>query len=74
MSDFPASVADIHRTLELEPRHWGALAGLGQIYLILGEPEAALKPLRQAFAINPYLDGVRMMIEQAEIAMRKGRI
>ena len=74
MGDFAASVGDIQRTLDLEPRHWGALAGLGQIYLILGEPEAALKPFRKALSINPYLDGVRAMIEQAEIAARKGRI
>ncbi len=74
MGDFPGSVADILRTLELEPRHWGALAGLGQIYLLLDEPEAALKPLRRALIVNPHLDGVREMISQAEVAARKGRI
>jgi len=74
MGDFPASVADIQRTLDLEPRHWGALAGLGQIYLLLDEPEAALKPLRRAIEVNPYLEGVREMISQAETAARKGRI
>lgn len=74
MGDFPASVADIRRTLELEPRHWGALAGLGQIYLMLDEPEAALKPLRRALEVNPFLDGVREMIDDAEVAAKKGRI
>ena len=74
MGDFPASVTDIQRTLDLEPRHWGALAGLGQIYLLLDEPEAALKPLRRAIEVNPYLEGVRYMISQAETAAKKGRI
>lgn len=74
MGDFQASVADIQRTLDLEPRHWGALAGLGQIYLLLDEPEAALKPLRRAIEVNPYLEGVRELISQAEAAARKGRI
>lgn len=62
--EFPASVADIEETLKREPRHWGALAGLGQINMALGRNEAALKAYEAALAINPHLDSVRAAAEQ----------
>lgn len=64
MGDFEASVADIQRTLALEPRHFGALSGLGQIYVALHRNELALKAFQAALAINPHLGGVRAAIEE----------
>ena len=58
LSDYQASMADIAHTLQLEPRHFGALAGLGQVELALGDKAAALKAFSQALAINPHLDDV----------------
>jgi tetratricopeptide (TPR) repeat protein len=63
LGDFESSVADIERTLQLEPHHFGALSGLGQIYLALDRDEAALKAFEGALAIDPHLTGVKAAIE-----------
>jgi tetratricopeptide (TPR) repeat protein len=64
LGDYNASMADIARTLKLEPRHFGALAGLGQVEMALGNKAAALEAFSQALAIDPYLGDVSEMAEQ----------
>jgi tetratricopeptide (TPR) repeat protein len=58
LDDYQASLADIAHTLKLEPRHFGALAGLGQVELAFGDKAAALKAFSQALAIDPHLEDV----------------
>jgi tetratricopeptide (TPR) repeat protein len=58
------SVHDIHRVLELEPRHFGALCGLGEILLSEGEREDALFVFLAALRLNPHLEAVRSAVEQ----------
>ena len=55
LGEHDRSLADIERVLALEPRHFGALAGIGLIRIAKGEPRAALAALRRALAINPFL-------------------
>ena len=43
--DFYGSIRDIQLTLKLEPRHFGAIAGLAQINLALGKYKNSLKNL-----------------------------
>lgn len=48
------ALADIARTLTLNPRHFGALTGLGTIFEELGDEEKALDAFRAASAIQPH--------------------
>lgn len=57
--EYSEAIEDIRRVLALEPRHFGALAGLGRILLLYDCDEAALVAFEAALAVNPYLDQVR---------------
>jgi tetratricopeptide (TPR) repeat protein len=60
---FDDSVEDIARTLTLEPRHFGALSGLGQINMAMGRREAAARAFEQALKANPHLPGLKALIK-----------
>lgn len=64
MGRYDESVTDIERTLALEPRHFGALAGLGQIRDAQGQLEAALDAFERALELHPHLTGVRRRAEE----------
>jgi tetratricopeptide (TPR) repeat protein len=51
--EFPRSVADCERALELNPFHFGAQAGMGQCFLKMRKPRAAIRAFRQALQTNP---------------------
>lgn len=68
--DFEASIADCDRTLELEPRHFGALSGRALIYLQLGQRSLALRDIQAALALNPWLAERALFPELAEPAVR----
>ncbi|GJM04986.1 MAG: hypothetical protein DHS20C09_09770 [marine bacterium B5-7] len=63
MGDYHASLADIDKTLSLEPRHFGALAGQGQCYFELQKFQSALNAFEKALAVNPWLYDVYRNIE-----------
>lgn len=58
MQNFEASVADVQRTLALEPRHFGAIVGMGMIYDQLGDQAAALRAFEQGLEINPHMENI----------------
>ena len=54
LGDFDSSVMDIKETLILEPRHFGALDGLGLIFIHLKEYEKAIDIYDKMLKIFPY--------------------
>ncbi len=62
--DFDGSMRDIRQTLALEPRHYGAIVGIGMIYQKMEDPKRALKAARAALAINPFLAGAKSFVER----------
>lgn len=64
--EYGRSLEDIARTLKLEPRHFGALAGLGVILDRSGDSEGALEAYRRAVRIHPNLPGAQDGIKKLE--------
>jgi tetratricopeptide (TPR) repeat protein len=64
--EFGPSIDDIAHTLALNPRHFGALAGLGMIFEEIGKPEKALEVYRAALAIHPQMAGVLDSVERLD--------
>jgi tetratricopeptide (TPR) repeat protein len=60
--DYGRSLADIEQVLTREPRHFGALAGLGMIMQELGDEKRALDAFRKALAVNPHLEKVPELV------------
>jgi hypothetical protein len=54
-SEHEKSLEDIARTLELEPRHFGALAGRAVIRLQQGKFALGLQNVLEAMKYHPYL-------------------
>ena len=65
MGRFKESEADVMRTLELEPRHFGALSGQGLIRIALQDCTGAMHFLESALKINPHMHGVIMNLKYA---------
>jgi tetratricopeptide (TPR) repeat protein len=70
INDYGHAIADISQVLAREPRHFGALSGLGLILQDIGDDKDALKAYRGALAIDPHLehipDVVKMLTEKVE--------
>lgn len=68
--DFFASIADLRQVLAREPRHFGAMVGLGMILQEFGEEKMALQVFRRALELHPHLprigDLVKTLTEKVE--------
>jgi tetratricopeptide (TPR) repeat protein len=74
--DYRKSLADCDQVMKRNPAHFGALAGYGQIYLRLDEPEKALEYFKRALAVNPNMESVEAAVQVLEraLAQRKKTI
>ena len=59
-----SAIADIRRVIAKEPRHFGAWAGLGHIYMSGGDKKRALEAYRKALALHPHMAKLRDMIDR----------
>ena len=62
--DFGRALADIHEVLAREPRHFGALSGLGIILQELGDDKRALEVFRRALAVHPRLERIPDLVKK----------
>ncbi len=70
---FNESILNIKRVLELEPRHFGALSGLGVIMREMGNDRGALSAFREALKHHPFLkDAIEAVKELSETVEGRG--
>ena len=68
------SVRDIERTLALEPRHFGAISGMGLIFLERGDEEGALDAFEKVLEIHPHARGAGYQVERLRERLQGKRI
>ncbi len=66
VGSYDESIADCMVVLDLEPRHFGALSGLGLIYTAREEDEKALAWFKAALDQNPHMPSIRAQVDALE--------
>lgn len=69
--DYEGSLADIEQTLKLEPRHFGAIWGLGMILGLQQDYERAISAFEKLLEIKPNSQDARPRIESLKQALAK---
>ena len=71
--NYRASVIDIEKVLEIEPKHFGALSGLGLIYLQLEQKKPALRAFEKALEIHPNMGNAKSVVKDLRRAVEGER-
>jgi tetratricopeptide (TPR) repeat protein len=74
LGDYAASHSDILRTLELEPRHFGALSGLGLVHLALGQYVEAITAFEGVLRVHPQSKAAQDNIDKINRHLRRQAI
>jgi tetratricopeptide (TPR) repeat protein len=64
--DYGRALADLREVIKREPRHFGALSGLGLILQDLGEDKQALDVYRRVLAIYPRMERVPEIVRKLQ--------
>lgn len=65
--DYANAIADIGEVLAREPRHFGALSGLGMMLQQLGDDKDALNAYRDALKIDPHLENIPDIVKELSV-------
>ena len=74
MGEFQKSQNDIDKVLELEKRHFGALAGQGLVNIQLKNYEKAIKSYQEAMTVYPSMNSAELMIKKIKDMINKESI
>jgi tetratricopeptide (TPR) repeat protein len=67
LGNYEASLADIDKVLEFEPRHFGALSGRAMIHLAQDKRALAIKDIQEALRYHPFLSEKQLFPELEEM-------
>jgi tetratricopeptide (TPR) repeat protein len=65
-NEFSRSLGDLRRVLALDPNHFKALDGLGQVLRELEQKRAALQVYRRLLEVHPYMSGAKSAVDELE--------
>jgi tetratricopeptide (TPR) repeat protein len=68
--DLDASIDDIKHTLALEPRHFGALSGLGLVYIQRNELQKAKDAFETLLQVHPQSPNAQQSLEMVNQSLR----
>ena len=63
-NDYAGALADLRRSLNLDPRNYNAISDLGSVLQQVGEKKEALEAYRKALKANPFLDEARDAVKE----------
>ena len=64
MGRYEESIADLERTLSLEPRHFGAFSGLRLVYSHLEDNTSALDAYARTLKVNPHIGQAKTEVKR----------
>jgi len=62
LEQYEAATRDCHQALEVNAYHFSAASVMGQSYMLLANPVAALESFRRALRLNPNMEEVRAQV------------
>jgi tetratricopeptide (TPR) repeat protein len=63
-NEIELALGDLRRALALDPNHFKALDGLGQILREIGQKKAALQAFKQLLEVHPFWSGAQQMVDE----------